>query len=68
MSKSENLRFSAVPYRLAEQTYSETAETFHASVSASRVWVQKYQQTGDLSDNPLNRGFKKIAPTNCGPM
>ena len=37
MSKSEDLRLSAVLYRLAGHTYSETAEIFHASVSAIRV-------------------------------
>ncbi|MBR3569265.1 MAG: helix-turn-helix domain-containing protein [Oscillibacter sp.] len=42
MSKSEDLRLSAVLYRLAGHTYSETAEIFHASVIAIRVWVQKY--------------------------
>ena len=62
MSKSEDLRLSAVLYRLAGHTYSETAEIFHASVSAIRVWVQKYQETGDLSNKPLHRGFKKIDP------
>ena len=62
MSKSKDLRLSAVLYRLAGHTYSETAEIFHSSVSAIRVWVQKYQETGDLSDKPLNRGFKKIDP------
>ena len=25
-------------------------------------WVQRYEETGDLSDKPLNRGFKKIDP------
>ena len=62
MSKSKDLRLSAVLYRLAGHTYSETAKIFHASVSAIRVWVQKYQETGDLSDKPVNRGFKKIDP------
>ena len=62
MSKSEDLRLSAVLYRLDGHTYAETAKIFHASVSAIRVWVQKYQETGDLSDKPLNRGFKKIDP------
>lgn len=62
MSKSVDLRLSAVLYRLAGHSYPETAEVFHASVSAIRVWVRKYQETGNLSDKPLNRGFKKIDP------
>ena len=62
MGKGEDLRLSAVLYRLDGHTYAETAKIFRASVSAIRVWVQKYQETGDLSDKPLNRGFKKIDP------
>ena len=37
MSKSEDLRLSAVLYRLDRHTYAETAKIFHASVSAIRV-------------------------------
>ena len=62
MSKSVDLRLSAVLYRLDGHTYAETAKIFHVSVFAVHTWVQKYQETGDLSDKPLNRGFKKIDP------
>ena len=62
MSKSVDLRFTAVLYRLDGHTYAETAKVFHVSVFAVHTWVQKYQETGDLSDKPLNRGFKKIDP------
>ena len=62
MSKSVDLRLSAVLYRLDGHTYAETAKIFHVSVFAVHTWVQKYQETGDLSDKPLHRGFKKIDP------
>ena len=62
MSKSVDLRLSAVLYRLDGHTYAETAKIFRVSVFAVHAWVQKYQETGDLSDKPLNRGFKKIDP------
>ena len=62
MSKSVDLRLAAVLYRLDGHTYAETAAVFHVSVFAIHAWVQKYQETGDLSDKPLNRGFKKIDP------
>ena len=62
MSKSVDLRLPAVLYRLDGHTYAETAKIFHVSVFAVHTWVQKYQETGDLSDKPLHRGFKKIDP------
>ena len=62
MSKSVDLRLPAVLYRLDGHTYAETAKIFHVSVFAVHTWVQKYQETGDLSNKPLNRGFKKIDP------
>ena len=58
MSKSKDLRLSAVLYRLAGHTYAQTAEIFHASVSAIRVWVQKYQK-GDM-EYEQKCGFKII--------
>ena len=57
-----SLRLSAVLYRLDGHTYAETVKIFHVSVFAVHTWVQKYQETGDLSDKPLNRGFKKLDP------
>ncbi len=35
---------------------------FEVSTAAVRNWVKKYQETGDLSNKPLNRSFKKIDP------
>ena len=62
MSKSKDLREAAVKYRLSNHTLEETAEVFGVSKSAVSSWVQKYKETGDLSNKPLNRGFKKIDP------
>ena len=62
MSKDVDLRLAAVLYRLEGHTYAETAKVFRVSDFAVHTWVQKYQETGDLSDKPLNRGFKKIDP------
>ncbi len=62
MSKSKDLREAAVAYRLQKHTLRETSEVFGVSMSAVNSWVKKYQETGDLSNKPLNRGFKKIDP------
>ena len=62
MSKSVDLRLPAVLYRPDGHTYAETAKIFHVSVFAARTRVQKYQETGGLSDKPSRRGFKKIDP------
>jgi len=62
MSKSVDLRLPAVLYFMDGHTYAETAKIFHVSVFAVHTWVQKYQETGDLSDKPPHRGFKKIDP------
>ena len=62
MSKDVDLRLAAVLYRLDGHTYAETAKIFRVSVFAVHTWVQKYQETGDLSDKPVKRGFKKIDP------
>ncbi|MDE6004315.1 MAG: helix-turn-helix domain-containing protein [Oscillospiraceae bacterium] len=62
MSKSKDLREAAVAYRLQEHTLRETSEVFGVSMRAVNSWVKQYQETGDLSNKPLNRGFKKIDP------
>ena len=62
MSKSKDLREAAVAYRLQKHTLRETSEVFRVNTSAVNSWVKKYQETGDLSNKPLNRGFKKRDP------
>ncbi len=62
MSKSVDLREAAVAYKLIGHTLKETAEVFGVSKSAVDTWIKKYEKTGDLSNKPLNRSFKKINP------
>lgn len=50
MSKDVDLRLAAVLYRPDGHTYAETANVFHISAFAVHTWVQKYRETGDLSD------------------
>lgn len=62
MSKSKDFREAAVAYRKNEHTLQETAEIFGVSKSIIDVWVKKWEETGDLSDKPIHRSFKKIDP------
>lgn len=62
MSYSKDLRERAVKYYNAGHTLKETSEVFGTSINAISQWVKKYKETGDLSNKPLNRGFKKIDP------
>ena len=63
MSKSKDLREAAVRYHLLEgHTVVETAKTFGVGKTSIVNWVKKYRETGDLSDKPIKRGFKKIDP------
>lgn len=62
MSKSVDLRKAAVEYKLKGHSLRETAQTFGVSKDAVSKWVEKYKETGDLSNKPLNRTFKKIDP------
>lgn len=62
MSKSVDLREAAIKYNLEGHTISETSKVFGVSKSSIDRWKKKYKETGDLSDKPLSRGFKKINP------
>ena len=62
MSKSVDLREAAVHYYLDGHTYEETRIVFGVSYTAVHSWVEKYRQSGDLSNKPLNRSFRKIDP------
>ena len=62
MSYSIDLRKRVVKYRLAGHTIKETCEVFGVGNYAVSKWVKQYKETGDLSNKPLNRGFKKIDP------
>ena len=62
MSYSIDLRERVVKYRRAGHTIKETCEVFRVGNYAVSKWVKQYKETGDLSNKPLNRGFKKIDP------
>ena len=62
MSKSKDLREAAVAYKKTGNTYEETGKVFGVSASTVHRWVRQYEETGDLSNKPLHRGFKKIDP------
>ena len=63
MGYSVDLRLAAVRrYLESGDTYAETGKIFGVDASSVQRWVQQYKETGDLSDRPLNRGFKKIDP------
>ncbi len=62
MSKSKDLREAAVAYKKNGNTYEETGKVFGVSASTVHRWVRQYEETGDLSNKPLHRGFKKIDP------
>ena len=62
MSYSKDLRERVVKYRLSGHTIKETSEVFGIGMYSVSQWVKKYKETGDLSNKPLNRGFKKIDP------
>ena len=62
MSKSVDLRMAAVNYHLSGHTLEETSKIFGAGKSTICGWTKKYKETGDLTNKPLNRSFKKIDP------
>ena len=63
MGYSVDLRMKAVRHRLEQScSCADTAKVFGVGRSTVQSWVQRYEETGDLSDKPLKRGFKKIDP------
>ena len=63
MGYSADLRLAAVKRYLGSgDTYAQTGKIFGVDGSSVRRWVQQYKETGDLSDKPLKRSFKKIDP------
>ncbi len=62
MSYSKDLRERAVKYYKSGHTLKETSEVFGAGINTISQWVKKYEETGDLSNKEVNRGFRKIDP------
>ena len=63
MGYSADLRLAAVKRYLGSgDTYAQTGKIFDVDSSSVQRWVRQYKETGDLSDKPLKRSFKKIDP------
>jgi transposase-like protein len=63
MGYSVDLRLAAVRrYLESGDAYAETGKIFGVDASSVQRWVRQHKETGDLSDKPLERGFKKIDP------
>lgn len=62
MSYSKDLRERAVKYYKSGHTLKETKEVFGVGINTISQWVKKYEETGDLSNKPIKRRFKKIDP------
>ena len=63
MAYSVDLRMKAVKHYLASNhTFAQTGAIFDVGATTVRSWVVKYEQTGNVFNKPLNRGFKKIDP------
>ena len=60
MSYSKDLREKAVNYYMSGHTLKETKEVFEVGINTISQWVKKYEETGDLSNKPIKRRFKKI--------
>ena len=63
MGYSVDLRMKAVKHRMEQSSScADTAKAFGVGRSTVQSWVQRYEETGDLSDKPLSRKPKKIDP------
>lgn len=63
MAYSVDLRMAAVKHYLESgDACAETGKIFGIGGSTVQNWVQRYEETGDLSDKPLKRGHKKLPP------
>ena len=63
MGYSVDLRMRAVQYCLESgAACADAAKIFGVGRSTVQSWRQQYEETGDLSDKPLKRSFKKIDP------
>ena len=63
MAYHVDLRMAAVRhYKGSGDTFAETGKIFNVSESSVQRWVTQYEATGNVSDKPLKRSFKKIDP------
>jgi len=63
MAYSVDLRMKAVKHYLGSgHTFAETGKIFNVGATTVRSWVVQYEETGDVSNKPLNRKPKKLDP------
>jgi len=62
MAYNEKFRIRAVEYRKEGHTLKETAKTFKIGTTTLKTWIRKYDETGEIKDDPPKHTFKKIDP------
>ena len=63
MAYSVDLRMKAVKHYLGSgHTFAQTGKIFGVSATSVRNWVIQYEETGDVSNKPLERKAKKLDP------
>jgi len=62
MSYSIDFRLKVVAFLCKGNSQRKAAELFGINLETINKWYQKYRDTGDISNEPLNRSFKKIDP------
>jgi transposase len=62
MSYSIDLRQKLVAFLSKGNSQRKASEVFGIHVETVNRWSQMYRDTGELSNKPLNRSFKKIDP------
>jgi len=62
MAYDEKLRIRAVEYRKEGHTLRETAKIFKIGTTTLKKWIRKYDETGEIKDNPPKHTFKKVDP------
>ena len=62
MAYDEKYRIRVVEYRKEGHTIEETAKIFKIGETTIKRWIKKYDETGEIKDNPKKRTFKKIDP------
>jgi len=63
MAYDEKFRIRAVEYRKEGHTVKETAKAFKIGTTTLKTWIRKYDETGEIKDNPPKHTFKKVDPT-----
>jgi transposase len=62
MSYSEDLRKKVIEYLSNGHSQRSSSRAFSISLSTVNKWHQKHKRTGELTDPPPRRSFRKIDP------